>query len=182
LKKLICLLFLIATTKAIGYDFPKVPLPEVGGSICTTYDKDFDHFRYPEQIPYCKRNVSSNQKRNIYIRDGVPLQYKSQYTVDHLISLSVGGTNHNDNLWAEHKSIKNHRGSLEYDNYLMLREGLITQADAVMVLRDSKLDPDLLQKPHYNSYGSYWNYVKARGLDLEKTPHWSDYTEIKFTF
>ena len=78
-------------------------LPPTTGEYCTTYDKDFSYFRYAEQIPYCKRNVSTRRKDAICRKEGV--YNRKNFKVDHIIPLSLGGNNSDRNLWCQHKSI-----------------------------------------------------------------------------
>lgn len=122
--------------------FPFVPDPKMTtGSLCTPENPDFERYRYKEQIPYCKRNVSSRMKAAVYRRYGVSSHCKSEYTIDHFIPLSLGGTNEFNNLWPEPKSIKALRQNLEYNLYKRLSAGKITQAEAVREIVHAKLNP-----------------------------------------
>lgn len=122
--------------------FPFVPDPEItSGSLCTPENPDFDRYRYKERIPYCRRNVSSRMKDAVYRRYGVSLHCKSEYTIDHFIPLSLGGTNEFNNLWPEPKSIKALRKNLEFDLYKRLSSGKITQAEAVREVIHAKMNP-----------------------------------------
>lgn len=127
---------------APALQFPFVPDPSMTqGSICTTNDPDFERLRYDEQIPYCARNVSRESKSDIYDTYGVPERCRKEYTIDHFIPLSIGGTNHRDNLWPEHKSIKALRKELENDLYKKVSLGEMTQAEAIKIIRDAKWNP-----------------------------------------
>ncbi len=122
--------------------FPFVPDPKMTtGSLCTPDNPDFERYRYKERIPYCRRNVPTWMKNEVYRRYGVSLRCKSEYTIDHFIPLSLGGTNEFDNLWPEPKSIKALRQNLEYELYKRLRMGKITQAEAVLAIVQAKLNP-----------------------------------------
>ncbi len=116
------------------YSFLKIP--PISGSYCTVDDYDFDEFRYSEQIPHCRRNVFTRRKKAICIRDGV--YNRDSYTVDHLIPLSLSGSNHDDNLWCQHKSI-NHT-ALEYEMYKAVRDGEMLRDNAVNLLLDVKFN------------------------------------------
>lgn len=117
----------------------QVPIKDyTTGSLCTKDDKDFREYRYKEQIPYCERNVSTKTKTEIYDAYQIPLNERGDYTIDHFIPLSIGGTNHKDNLWAEHKSIKASRGDFELQTYLKLSRGEITQAEAIEAVLNEK--------------------------------------------
>lgn len=124
-------------------DFPFTPDPSVVGSLCTNNDSDFAEYRYKERIPYCRRNLSSYEKRRIYEAYGVPTHCRSSYTIDHFIPLSLGGTNRANNLWPEAKSIKKLRQNLELELFQQLKSGVITQAEAVAAIRDAKFNPPI---------------------------------------
>jgi hypothetical protein len=108
----------------------KITLPDptlTSGSYCTPSDPDFREYRYAEQIPWCARNVDSETKLLIYSDYGIEPSH--EYTIDHLIPLALGGSNHVDNLWPQHESV--YSGRLEYELYLRLKRGEITQQEAV---------------------------------------------------
>lgn len=111
------------------------------GSLCSTHDPDFEEFRYRENIAYCKRSVSSSDKEKIYRTYGVSQKCRKEYTIDHFIPLSVGGTNRPDNLWPEPKSIKALRKDLEMELFKAIRDGKITQDEAIQRIRDAKFNP-----------------------------------------
>jgi len=74
--------------------YPHTPNATVTpGSLCDTQNADFIEFRYQEHIPYCARNVSSVLKAKIYEQYGIPEADRDQFTIDHLIPLSIGGSN-----------------------------------------------------------------------------------------
>jgi hypothetical protein len=111
------------------------------GHICTKKDPDFERIRY-KYVPYCRRNVEMSTKLDIYKRYGVPRKSQENYTIDHIIPLSIGGSNHVENLWPEHKKLKACRQSFEIDLWLKVRDFRITQAQAVHeVMRVKFLDP-----------------------------------------
>ena len=119
--------------------YPKIPrVQDNPGHLCSVNDRDFERFRYGEQIPYCRRNVSSKTKEAICKSYGVT--NRKNYTVDHIIPLSLGGSNDWKNLWCQSKKI--HTGSLEYYYYEKVSEGSMTQAEAVHALIQWKFDPE----------------------------------------
>lgn len=61
------------------------------------------------------RNVSETTKKKVFAEYGIPWSQHSNYEVDHLISLELGGGNDISNLWPENSTIKN--GSLSKDNF-----------------------------------------------------------------
>lgn len=107
------------------YAFPTVP--PVPGDYCDTTNPDFTELRYKEQIPYCERNVTYERKRELYKQFNIT--DTKNYTIDHVIPLSMGGSNDDNNIWPQHKSIN--VTQQEYDTYVKLRDGKITQKEAV---------------------------------------------------
>ena len=59
------------------------------------------------------RDVSTSEKKQVFSEYGIPWSSRSNYEVDHLISLELGGSNDISNLWPESSVIKN--GSLTKD-------------------------------------------------------------------
>jgi hypothetical protein len=79
------------------------------------------------------RSVSESQKKGIFESYGVQLPVKpGEYEVDHFISLQLGGTNNDDNLWPEpaeprpgfHEKdiVENYLKKLVCDGNISLRE------------------------------------------------------------
>jgi hypothetical protein len=123
---------------------PVRPEPAITpGDLCTRRDRDFTEFRYRERIPYCERNVPSEQKAHIYDVYNVAENKRERYTIDHLIPLSLGGNNADENLWPEHKQIKALRRNLEMETYVLLDRGEITQAQAIRRVVSAKMNPPL---------------------------------------
>lgn len=125
------LMFLITATLLIGSEYyidryPTVPYDN--GSLCEEGDS-IREYRYNENVPICNRRVSSSTKRKVYERYGIPERHRKDYTIDHLIPLSISGSNDFDNLWPQHKDI--HSGGFEYEVYVKLREGYITHHEAI---------------------------------------------------
>ena len=143
-----------------GVSYPQVP--RVGGSFCTTHDPDFEEFRYSERIAYCKRNVTYWRRMNIYDQYHIPRNQTHNFTIDHRIVLSTGGSNKDDNLWPEHKILRNHRMGLEYDLYRSMLKGLLTQDEVSEITLESKFDRKLLEKPSYESYEGLSHYLSKR--------------------
>ena len=53
------------------------------------------------------RNVSVATKKKVFAEYGIPYADHSDYEVDHLISLELGGSNDISNLWPEAHNIEN---------------------------------------------------------------------------
>jgi len=113
------------------------------GALCTKDDKDFHEFRYKEKIPYCRRVVSEKTKEKLYKLYEIPDRCRRGYTIDHLIPLSIGGSNNMKNLWPEPIPIKNSRKGIEGYLYHELRNGKITQKEAVQLIIKEKVNPNL---------------------------------------
>jgi hypothetical protein len=128
-------LSLISTT----YAYPVKPDIELTpGDYCTKDDPDFTSYRYRERIPYCRRHVTEMQKNEIYDDYNIPLEDRHNYTIDHLIPLSLGGSNSYLNLWTEHKAVKRLRYNLELRMYYKILKGEITRDHAVKIILDHK--------------------------------------------
>lgn len=121
------------------YKTPRIDIAP--GHLCSVEDRHFQKYRYEEQIPYCKRRVSANQKKRICALYGVHTQEerRKSYTVDHIIPLSIGGSNNDKNLWCQHKDI--HSGDFEFEVYLQMKRGKIRQAEALLQVLSYKYNP-----------------------------------------
>jgi 5-methylcytosine-specific restriction endonuclease McrA len=117
-------------------------IPPTYGSLCTTADPTFYEYRYQEQIPYCKRDVTTERKIEICKRDGV--EDRSDYTVDHIIPLSLGGSNSDDNLWCQHKLLA--VTNIEYEAYKELENGSISQKQAIDKVLKAKFSKKIFQE------------------------------------
>lgn len=137
MNKLLLLIVLITMTYSM--DAIAYPLtPRTHGGYCTTNHIDFDGFRYAEKIAHCKRHVSTSRKNKICRSYGV--NNRKHYKVDHIIPLSIGGDNSDDNLWCQHESIDTVR--LEYALYMKLKKGKIIQQEAFDIILDAKFNLD----------------------------------------
>lgn len=122
-------------TYPTGPDDNKTP-----GSLC----ENPSEYKYPEDIPYCDRNVSKNKKKrviaiyekqlgfNIYKYD------RRNFKIDHLIPLCIGGSNQIDNLWPQHRTVYKITDPLEQVLCVKVQRGLILQVDAVDLILDAK--------------------------------------------
>ncbi|MBX3021832.1 MAG: hypothetical protein KF799_09170 [Bdellovibrionales bacterium] len=111
------------------------------GELCNPQDRDFLDHRYSEQIAYCVRNVGMEQKARIYKAYGIPEHCRKYYTIDHFIPLALGGSNHDVNLWPEHRYVKATRRFLEQNLFDQMRRGEITQTAAMEIIVDAKMNP-----------------------------------------
>lgn len=138
---LLSLILNIQTVLAASY--PKAPDQRLTpGSLCTTPDR----YRYPEQIPYCERNVNSFMKEHIFLLYRTELGYslsgdRSNYKVDHYIPLCMGGSNNQDNLWPQHVNVGKLTDSIESMGCEIMGKGKLSQSEAIELVKQAKNDP-----------------------------------------
>jgi len=128
--KIIILTLLVSS---FVFAFPKTPNSKfTHAHFCTDKDRDFDGYRYAEKIPHCKRRVYTSTRKKVYAMYGIAWADRSQYTIDHLVSLAFSGSNDISNLWPQHKSIS----SAKYEGqlYRLLKAGKITRNEAVNLI------------------------------------------------
>ena len=136
------------------------PFPiHVEMNLCHKTDKDYKENRYQQQIAYCKRNVDTADRKRIFEKYHVDWDDRNKYTVDHIIPLSLGGSNLG--IWPEHKAIRNHRRPLEIWNYWAIRQGCLGQREVLKVILSSKYNPVFILEKSVKSYGNFQNYLKV---------------------
>lgn len=150
LNRLIVLSFAMSfslSAAAIELEFPHVPNDAMTpGEFCDRQDPDYLGDAYPEKIAKCERDVIFVTKQKVYDLYSVKPSCRKNYTIDHFIPLSLGGDNSIENLWPEHKAVKALRQNLELDLFQDLRDGKISQAEAVRKIRQAKTRPPI-KKP-----------------------------------
>jgi len=135
MMKFLALFLVLTCFSSTVFSYPLNPDEQMTpGELCDYNDGDYQTERYQERIPYCKRNVSSYQKRRIYEEYHIPSKCRSNYTIDHLIPLSIGGNNSDENLWPEHKMVKATRQNLELEIFQAVSAGKMTQKQAVEII------------------------------------------------
>ena len=124
--------------------YPERPNSEVTpGTLC----EDPDRFRYPEEIPYCNRDVRSKTKWEIIDYYDQELGFKirilgrQNFKVDHLIPLCMGGSNEVTNLWPQYRAIYRLTDPLEPMLCGRVASGEMKQAEAVEIILKAKQDP-----------------------------------------
>jgi hypothetical protein len=140
------LMMLLTTTMThAGFTAPEYPLSPIPsltpGELCSTPTE----YRYPEQIPYCERDVDTAMKEQVfedYRRAGfvLPKNHRSSYKIDHFIPLCAGGANTVDNLWPQHKNVFIITDSLEKLACDKLKTGKITQRQIIQMIKRAKMD------------------------------------------
>lgn len=133
--------FIIFLFSSYLFAYPQIPNSEISsGDLCTLDNPDFVEYRYDEKIPYCVRNVSTKLKKRIYKTYGIAEEEQKEYTIDHIVPLSIGGSNCIKNLWPEHFRVKATRPNLEKNLYEQLKNGEITQKEAIKIILDTKFN------------------------------------------
>lgn len=106
------------------------------GVVCTKSDPDFNDYDYPEQIARCKRHVTVEMKLVVAENYGdIPRSQWNRYEFDHLYPLCAGGSNDIGNLWPQPLAQAKKKDVLEHEICLGLREGTLTQAEALRRVR-----------------------------------------------
>ena len=95
-----------ATARPIGNGRVPPDWAFTPGRLCAENDPDFKEFRYPEHIPYCRRNVTERMKQEVAAHYGIPRGEWPNYEFDHLIPLGIGGDSHIDNLWPQPRAAR----------------------------------------------------------------------------
>lgn len=123
--------------------FPGMPNPQMTpGSLC----QDSKERRYPEGIRYCRRAVDKLKKKAIIDLYDSRFGYKiasmdrNLFKIDHYIPLCMGGSNESDNLWPQHISLWKQTDSIEFDLCERMRNGLLSQAEAVELIKKAKTE------------------------------------------
>lgn len=143
----------ITLSKSKKQRFPLGPHPELTpGKLCDTPSE----LRYPEKIKYCKRSVHTSVKKAIIAEydDEYGYQVESmdrkEFKIDHYIPLCAGGSNDEENLWPQHKSVYEITDPLEPLVCGKMAEGKLKQADAVRLVIEAK--NDLARAPEIIEY------------------------------
>jgi hypothetical protein len=139
---LLFLSLLMITSMALAAEYPTAPIEEVTpGDLCDRPDA----FRYPENIPYCSRDVDFHTREEVfqtYRRRGfrLTIQNRQDYKIDHLIPLCAGGSNAEENLWPQHVSLFTVTDPIERVGCLKLRDGKIRQRQLIRLIKKAKFN------------------------------------------
>jgi len=143
MKNILWLLLVVSNISlAQTREFPTAPVARLTpGQLCSTPTE----YRYAERIAYCERDVSKEQKDQVfavYRQMGFTLSYtnRSSYKIDHYIPLCAGGANTNANLWPQHISIANITDAIEKLGCDKMAAGRLSQARFVYLIRVVKND------------------------------------------
>lgn len=155
------LAFVCLPLVALGY--PLTPNAQWNpGKLCTRSSPDFTEYRYKAKIPYCARNVSDGLKARLYDRYAIPKNERGQYTIDHIIPLSIGGSNEAANLWPEHKKVKATRPDLEEEVFIAVRDSKMSQKAAVRLVLDTKFTA---VQPRFSDEEEYFDELELELVD-----------------
>lgn len=120
--------------------YPKGPDENLTpGALC----EHADQLRYPEKIKYCERDVSSQEKGQIFVSyDQLGYRTRSlkrqDFKIDHYIPLCAGGSNDERNLWPQHESVYTITDPLEALVCEKMSAGRLLQKDAVALIKEAK--------------------------------------------
>ena len=143
--KFIVALLLAISSSALAQDFdqrfPLHPDPQLTpGKLC----EQGKNRRYPERIAYCVRNVNSATKKERFQEYDQVLGFETtqmdrqQFKIDHYIPLCMGGSNHESNLWPQHRSVYEITDPMEQLACEKMAQGLLKQARAIELIRRGK--------------------------------------------
>lgn len=104
---------------------------------CSKADPDFKEIRYESKVAVCGRMVNPSTKHAIFKKYGIPKENQGEYTIDHFIPLSLGGSNEPQNLWPQHKSIST--ADLEFETMNRLKAGQISHQEALNIIITKKV-------------------------------------------
>lgn len=105
------------------------------GVLCTASDPNFDGYVYSAQIAHCVRNVSASEKAQVGAEYGIAPADFASYEFDHYVPLSIGGSDDIGNLWPQPLDEAQQKDVVEEDAYTQLKNGQITQAQAVAMIK-----------------------------------------------
>ncbi|KAI8911557.1 hypothetical protein EDD86DRAFT_264025 [Gorgonomyces haynaldii] len=105
------------------------------GCLCTASDIHFKEYAYSAKIAKCERSVSSGEKARVAKPYGVAKSEYPNYIFDHLIPLSIGGSNDDDNIWPMPIAQENGgKDVVEKKAFEQLSNGQITQRQAITMV------------------------------------------------
>ncbi len=146
MNRLLIVLGLLVSTSAFsaqpaGAPYPQNPVYQLTpGSLCAQPTE----YRYPERIPYCERQVSSQAKVEIIRMYDQRLGYRisqmnrQEFKIDHYVPLCMGGSNGVNNLWPQHQTVYQYTDPLEPVLCDKMSQGRLKQKDAIDLIRRAK--------------------------------------------
>lgn len=139
---LIVSIYLFAASVVFASEgYPQAPDVELTpGVLC----KKAAEIRYPEQINYCNRSVSTHLKWTVISRYTKKYNFtlndtnRTEFKIDHYIPLCMGGANSVENLWPQHSSIYRVTDLLEETLCEAMAAGKLLQSQAIEKLKLGK--------------------------------------------
>jgi hypothetical protein len=160
---LLALIVISSLTNAYDNRFPQGPdLTETPGKLCNKSGTT----RYAERVSYCSRNVDSSLKAEIIKHYDIAFGYqiramnRADFKIDHLIPLCAGGSNDEDNLWPQHKSVYEITDPLEPLICEKMAAGSLSQAEAVRLIIYAKTHLDEAEKIILKLNSEQFNYYQ----------------------
>lgn len=143
-KLLVLALTLVSNSAFAADEYPDTPDRRLTpGQLC----QNGKRVRYQETIVCCERAVSKTEKHEIMRTYDQQLGFQTtqlprqDFKIDHFIPLCLGGSNHETNLWPQHKTIYVKTDPIEQITCDLLRKGSLSQARAIDFVTEAKLDP-----------------------------------------
>jgi hypothetical protein len=141
-------LSLLVSVQSFALEIPLKPDADLTpGEVCN--EASAVEHRYEEQIPYCKRNVSTAMKNKIFDEYDKRYHFHDQglvrgqdFKMDHYIPLCMGGANSIQNLWPQHLSISVQTDRIEEGLCELMGEGEMKQVEAIRVIKFVKTNLD----------------------------------------
>ncbi len=156
------LVLVLSSASFAGFQSPKAPNPKLSpGKLCSPEDSDYWRtFGEGEQaVHICSRNVSMSQKYQTLSKYGIDKKKRSQYKIDHVIPLNIGGSNDSSNLFPIDKSLMGIYERAEWPIYQAFRHDMVTTKEAQSFVKNWK----------YNSWDPSWRVDYEENLsELEE--------------
>lgn len=154
LRSLFVLSFLFQSMAFASGSYPDGPeLKSTPGTLCLKGKK-----RYPENITYCERDVSTDLKKQIIKNYDEQFGYniqkmpRAEFKIDHFIPLSIGGSNEITNLWPQHHSVYDVTDPVEHLLGQKIAEAKVKQEEAIRLIREVKINlskaPEVMRYLH----------------------------------
>ena len=127
----------VTSTDLVTYDPLKGPaMPVTPGALCSPQNKDYKEFVYG--IHKCSRNFGKGDKTAVAAPYGITSQGDwKKYKFDHLIPLSIGGSNSRRNVWPLVLGTPGAaKEALEQTAFNLLSSGKINQEEAIKMIVD----------------------------------------------
>lgn len=122
-------LFVMPMTPNSSFTYP---------DFCTIKSTEYKEVRYQSRVAICGREVTTSRKNKVYDLYKIPKENRSEYTIDHLVPLFLGGSNTVENLWPQHKSIST--VVIEKQVYDDLKAERITYQEALNIILRAKFN------------------------------------------